>query len=113
MTAQVAVLGGGAWGTAIAIHLATRTHARPRVTLYVRNAAQARACVVERENRRYLPNVALPPALAITPELREVRADVLFAAAPVAELDALRRALEAARIRAPLVSLAKGFVGGP
>ena len=42
----VAVLGGGAWGTAFAIHLATRTRARPRVTLYVRSAEQAMPVLV-------------------------------------------------------------------
>jgi len=113
MTANVAVLGGGAWGTALAIHLVTRTHARPHVTLYMRSAAQARACAAERENRRYLPGVPLPPALAITSNLAQARAGVLFAATPVAELAALRAALDDARVHAPLVSLAKGFVADP
>ena len=47
MTASVAVLGGGAWGTAFAIHLATRTYAKPRVALYMRSESQARACAAE------------------------------------------------------------------
>jgi len=110
MTTNVAVLGGGAWGTAFAIHLATRTHVRPQVTLYMRNAARARAAIVERENRRYLRDVALPPSIAITSDLAQVRADVLFVATPVAELAALRAALADAGVVAPLVSLAKGFV---
>src|SRR4029078_9782037 len=33
---EVAVLGGGAWGTALAVHLARHSHARPRVALYIR-----------------------------------------------------------------------------
>lgn len=110
MTASVAVLGGGAWGTALAIHLATRTHARPRVTLYMRSSAEARASMAARENRRYLPRVTLPSDLAITCDLAAVRADLLFAATPAAELMTLRAALEQARLSAPLISLAKGFV---
>jgi glycerol-3-phosphate dehydrogenase (NAD(P)+) len=110
---SVAVLGGGAWGTAFAIHLAARTHAHPRVTLYVRSAAQARSIVASRENARYLPGVALPPQIAIASDLASVHADVLFAATPVAEIPALADALAAARIDAPLLSLAKGFVAAP
>jgi len=111
--ADVAVLGGGAWGTAFAIHLATRTHARPRVTLYMRSAEQARACSAERENRRYLPQVRLPEAVAITSDLASIRADLLFAATPVAELAPLCAALAATGIARPLVWLSKGFVAAP
>ena len=90
---NVAVLGGGAWGTAFAIHVATRTHARPRVTLYVRSDAQARSIVASRENARYLPEVAVPPQMTITSDLASLHADLLFAATPVAELPALAAAL--------------------
>lgn len=110
---NVAVLGGGAWGTAFAIHVATRTHARPRVTLYVRSDAQARSIVASRENARYLPEVAVPPQMTITSDLASLHADLLFAATPVAELPALAAALVASGVAAPLVSLAKGFVAVP
>jgi glycerol-3-phosphate dehydrogenase (NAD(P)+) len=110
MTASVAVLGGGAWGTAFAIHLATRTHLRPHVTLYVRSRSQARDLIASGENRRYLPDVALPSEIAVTSDLANIRADVLFAATPVAQLTSLRASLEQARLSAPLVALAKGFV---
>ena len=107
---NVAVLGGGAWGTALAIHLATRSHARARVTLYVRSAEQAQSIRRECENRRYLPGFALPARVAVTSDLGAVRADLLIAATPVAELPALVSALTAARLLAPLVSLSKGFI---
>jgi glycerol-3-phosphate dehydrogenase (NAD(P)+) len=110
MTASVAVLGGGAWGTAFAIHLATRTHGRPRVALYVRSRSQARDLIASGENRRYLPGVALPPEIALTSDLADIRAEVLFAATPVAQLMALRASLAQAGLSAPLVALAKGFV---
>jgi glycerol-3-phosphate dehydrogenase (NAD(P)+) len=110
MTANVAVLGGGAWGTAFAAHLATRAHARSRVTLYMRDAAQARAVHAARENRRYLSGVRLPDAVTVVSDFAGIRADVLFAATPVAELAPLAGALADAGVHAPLVSLAKGFV---
>ena len=110
---DIAVLGGGAWGTAFAIHVATRSRDRPRVALYVRSAEQAAACIAARENRRYLPGVALPPGVAIVSELSRIRADLLVAATPVAELEPLCAALASARIAAPLVWLSKGFVAAP
>ena len=111
MTASVAVLGGGAWGTALAAHLTTRSHSRPHVTLYVRSASQARDCVAAEENRRYLPGVRLPAAIRITSDLDDARgADLLIAATPIAELLPLVDALDGARIGAPLICLSKGFV---
>jgi glycerol-3-phosphate dehydrogenase (NAD(P)+) len=111
---HVAVLGGGAWGTALAVHLAARSTVRRRVTLYVRSASQARDFLATRENRRYLPRVPLPAGLAITSQIADVAAaDVLFLATPVAELTQLRDRLIEARVAAPLVSLAKGFVETP
>jgi glycerol-3-phosphate dehydrogenase (NAD(P)+) len=110
---SVAVLGGGAWGTAFAIHLATRSHRRPRVTLYMRSPAQMHACIAAKENRRYLPGVAVSASIAITCDLGQVDAGLLFAATPVAELVPLVGALRAARRAAPLLWLSKGFVATP
>ena len=49
---RIAVLGAGAWGTALAIH-AGQGHA---VTLWARDAAQAQAMQRDRVNARYLPD---------------------------------------------------------
>jgi glycerol-3-phosphate dehydrogenase (NAD(P)+) len=56
------VLGGGAWGTALALAAAPR-HA---TCLWVRDPAQALAMQSLRENSRYLPGVRLPDSLHIT-----------------------------------------------
>ncbi|MEO8507540.1 MAG: 2-dehydropantoate 2-reductase N-terminal domain-containing protein, partial [Betaproteobacteria bacterium] len=111
---DVVVLGAGAWGTAIACHLAARAAADPRVTLWARDGAQAQAMANHRENARYLPGIPLPAALRITsdPSLA-LRADILFAAVPVAELPRLAEQLIARGARAPLVWLCKGFVAAP
>jgi glycerol-3-phosphate dehydrogenase (NAD(P)+) len=114
MTASVAVLGGGAWGTALSVHLTSRSHSRPRVTLYVRSAAQARDCIAAQENRRYLPRIRLPASLTITSDIGDVAAaDLLIAATPVAGLMPLVDALRAAGVAAPLMCLSKGFVAMP
>jgi glycerol-3-phosphate dehydrogenase (NAD(P)+) len=110
MTARVVVLGGGAWGTALAIHLATRSRAGAEVTLYMRDQAAVQATLAERENRRYLPRVAIPANVAITSTLDDLHADVLFVATPVASIGDLRAMLERTRLRAPLFTLSKGFV---
>ena len=60
------VVGAGAWGTAFAVHLARL--GRP-VTLVPRRAEQAAALIAARENREYLPGIALPPALGVTADL--------------------------------------------
>jgi glycerol-3-phosphate dehydrogenase (NAD(P)+) len=48
---KIAVLGAGAWGTALAINAG----AQHSVTLWARDAAQAQAMQAERVNARYLP----------------------------------------------------------
>ena len=104
MGATVAVLGGGAWGSALTVHLAVRSHARPRVVLYLRSARQAHDCAAARENARYLPGITLPASLIFTTELADLRdAEVLIAATPVAGLVPLAAELVAHRLAAPLV----------
>jgi glycerol-3-phosphate dehydrogenase (NAD(P)+) len=110
---RVTILGAGAWGTAMAVHLASRAASRPQVTLWARDAAQARAIAAGRENRRYLPGIALPREVRVADDLADaVDADLLLAATPVAALDSLASTLASANARAPLAWLSKGFVGG-
>lgn len=65
---RVAVLGAGAWGTALAVHLARRGHA---VSLWGHRREHVAALALARENRRYLPGVAFPPSLALDSELEQ------------------------------------------
>ena len=110
----VAILGAGAWGTALAIHLAERAAAKPEVTLWTRDAGQARAISEARVNTRYLPGIALPSSIAISSNLRAAaRAELLIAATPVAALPELVRELVTFGVRVPLVWLSKGFVTAP
>ncbi len=113
MPVTVAILGAGAWGTALALHLASRASAGPRVRLFARSAAQAEAIRAARENARYLPGIALPGSLEVTADPDRVgHADLLIAATPVAALADVARSFAARGAGAPLVWLSKGFVAG-
>jgi len=99
---RVAVLGAGAWGTAIASVLA----ARLEVTLWARDRAQAEAMARTRRNERYLPKVEIPAAVKVSADFPD-SADLFLAATPVAGLrDVLKNK------PTPLVWLCKGFEQG-
>ncbi|MCG5536498.1 NAD(P)H-dependent glycerol-3-phosphate dehydrogenase [Ectothiorhodospira mobilis] len=57
---DVAVVGAGSWGTALAIHLARKGL---DVGLWGRDAAQVAAMAAEGRNARYLPDCPFPPGL--------------------------------------------------
>jgi len=99
---RVAVLGAGAWGTAIASVLAARLD----VTLWARDRAQAEAMARTRRNARYLPNVEIPAAVKVSADF-PASADLFLAATPVA---GLREVLQ--RKPTPLLWLCKGFEQG-
>ncbi|MCW5605749.1 MAG: NAD(P)-dependent glycerol-3-phosphate dehydrogenase [Burkholderiales bacterium] len=104
---NIAVLGAGAWGTAIAIHLA----ARHQVALWVRDPGQYSAIQSARRNQRYLPDFSLPAELALTDDFAaavEDRELVLVAVTTAGLRETLRRC-KAARRAAPVVWLCKGF----
>jgi glycerol-3-phosphate dehydrogenase (NAD(P)+) len=58
---RIAVLGGGSWGTALAVHLARAGHA---VALWLRDADVAEEIQKRRENSAYLPGVEVPESVA-------------------------------------------------
>ena len=63
---RIAVLGSGAWGTALAVHLARLER---EVTLWARDAPLAAEIAARRENRTYLPGVELPGTLRPTADM--------------------------------------------
>ena len=67
---RIALLGAGAWGTALAIAAAPRHE----VLLWARDAQQAADMARERCNRRYLPEVQLPAGLRIGADRNEALA---------------------------------------
>lgn len=80
---SITVLGAGAFGTALAIAIAQKNP----VTLWARDADQARAMQTARENNRRLPDAPFPDALTVTSDLEAAcQTDVLLLAVPMQKL---------------------------
>lgn len=113
---KIIVIGGGAWGTALAVNASRNASVQQAVTLWVRDAAQASSMQQARENQRYLPGVALPHSLhissldlpvlvaALQPE------DLVILASPMAGLRGLLSQL--CGCSAAVAWLCKGFEAG-
>jgi glycerol-3-phosphate dehydrogenase (NAD(P)+) len=110
MPATFAVLGDGAWGTAVALLLARDP--RHRVTLWSAREDNARLLREQRENVRYLPGVPIPPEVGLTADVREAvaAADLWVAAVPTVYLrSVLTKIAPSVRADRPVLSLAKGL----
>ena len=64
----VTVLGGGSWGTALAVHLARQGHG---VRLWARDPALVDDMASVRFNANYLPDIMLPPGVSVTHRIDE------------------------------------------
>jgi glycerol-3-phosphate dehydrogenase (NAD(P)+) len=113
---KIIVIGGGAWGTALAINASRNPLAGHDVTLWVRNALQAQDMVQTRENRRYLPDVGLPGSLRIDAQALPQwvsslhSADLVIVASPMAGLRGVLTQLRGCH--AAVAWLCKGFEAG-
>lgn len=104
----VAVLGGGAWGTALAQAAAM---AGRKVTLVIRNAAQAEALNATHINDAALPGQVLLPN--ITASTEPVPADIFVLAVPAQATRTLLTSLDAELLAGrPVVLSAKGLETG-
>ena len=65
---NIGVIGGGSWGTALAILLSNNGHS---VNMWVRDSLQLRGMKESRENKKYLPGITLPSNLKITNDISE------------------------------------------
>lgn len=109
MSDAVAVLGAGAWGTALAIRLG---EGGARVRLWARDGWLAHAMAITRENPTRLPGIPLHDAVMPTADLAVALggARAVLLAAPVAGLRALAAAARPLWPgQAPAVLCAKGF----
>jgi glycerol-3-phosphate dehydrogenase (NAD(P)+) len=106
---SIAVLGAGAWGTALAI---TAHCAGEAVRLWARDATQVAAIKASGENAHYLPGVRIDPAIRATTNAAEALAgaDLVLAVVPAQSLRAALTALKAdIPAGATLVLCAKGI----
>jgi glycerol-3-phosphate dehydrogenase (NAD(P)+) len=110
--AKIAVLGAGSWGTTLGLVLHGNAH---DVTLWEFDETQAKALTRDRENRKFLPGIAIPTAIRVTSDLDRALegADVIVFAVPshvvrgVAARSA--RSIPAERL---VVNVAKGIENG-
>ena len=104
---RIAVLGAGAWGSALAISLS----ARHQVHLWTKDSVHAIEMNHQRKNQAYLSNHSFPESLKITSVLEEVLEDANLAliVVPVAGLRDTLRAIVASKIKVPIIWGCKGF----
>ena len=109
---KIAILGAGAWGTALALS-ACRSDSANAVTLWARDTAQANAMAVHRQNRRYLPGIDLPDSLQMDTAgvsglgALVAKQDLVVLASPMSGLRGLLVQLQECPI--PVAWLCKGF----
>jgi glycerol-3-phosphate dehydrogenase (NAD(P)+) len=109
---SVAVLGAGSWGTALSALIARHGH---DTVLWGRDAAAAAAIARDHQNARYLPGIALPPALRATADLADALdgADLVLVVVPSHAFTETLHALAPHRPAAAGVAWAtKGFEPG-
>ncbi len=106
--ASVAVIGAGAWGTALA-NVSAR--ADRTVRLWGRDEAHIADMLASRENKRHLPGIPLDKNVQPTADLAlAADADILLVSVPAQALRGMLVALsDKLRVGATLVLCAKGF----
>lgn len=108
---KIAILGGGSWGTALAIIL-SRSRRAHQLSLWVHDPALAEAIRATRKNHVYLPKQTVPPQIRVTNQISEAVHDaaILIGALPTAHAREIYSAA-AKHIRAGsvLVTATKGL----
>jgi glycerol-3-phosphate dehydrogenase (NAD(P)+) len=106
---EVAVLGAGSWGTALAKGLAEKGHA---VTLWGRTPEHVEEIAKQRENARYLPGARLPESVRPMSDLGRAVADKPFVVSVVPShtvREVMTRAAPALSGDALVISASKGI----
>ena len=108
--ARIVVLGAGAWGTALAITYA-QAHA---VSLWTLDPTHAADMLATRENKLYLPGLALTDAIQITADFATAcaGAELALIVTPVAGLRPTLKNLAALAQCPPVLWACKGFEAG-
>lgn len=104
---KIAILGAGAWGTAIAQSAAPRQ----QVTLWTISTEEALALQRDRENKRFLPGIALHSNISITTDLPQAiqTADLIAIVTPMGALRDMLQKLALLNAAAPVICLSKGI----
>ena len=104
---RIAVFGAGAWGTALALAYCPDHE----VTLWSWRDDEIAELRRDRENRRYLPGVELPPSLSLTADFDEAAEDAALhlIVTPLSGLRATVRRLKQVAPGIPTLWACKGF----
>jgi glycerol-3-phosphate dehydrogenase (NAD(P)+) len=108
---RIAILGAGSWGTALAILLSRSRHAH-ELQLWAHDPALSEAMQNVRENRTYLPGLALPSVVRVRGDMARVLrdAEILIGAMPSAHArEVYVAALPFLDPRTAIVSATKGL----
>ena len=107
---KLAILGAGAWGTALAIAFAEHN----AVTLWSRETDVAADLLLQRENRRFFPGYFLPSSVQVATEFASALAgaEVVLVATPMAGLRPTLEHLRAVGCQLPVLWVCKGFEAG-
>jgi glycerol-3-phosphate dehydrogenase (NAD(P)+) len=106
---NVAVVGAGSWGTALAVHLGRVGH---EVRLWARDPALVDDMASQRANVEYLPGIALPDSVSVTHDMRAALRDAELVVSAIPShgcRDVLRSAAPHVAPRAVIVSATKGL----
>ena len=87
---KIAILGGGSWGTALAVVL-SRSRTRHDVALWMRDPEKARDISSTRENKIYLPGIGIPESVLVSSSLEDATggATIIVGAMPAADARAV------------------------
>ena len=111
MDLNVAILGGGSWGTTVAHLISRNTHAH----LWARNPDTVQEINTQHTNQTYLPGAVLSPKLRASDDIEDVvkYADVVVMAVPSQHFrSVLTRITSSIRPWVPVISLTKGLEMG-
>jgi len=104
---RAAILGAGAWGTALALSLGARHH----IALWVWDAGQLEAMRRRRVNASFLPGFPIPERIELTGDLEAALSDAELAlvVVPTSALRATFRSIAGSGRRPPVIWASKGF----
>ena len=109
MKEKIGVIGGGSWGTALAIFLAKKGY---DIDLWLRDKKQCDDISHTRENIKYLPGVVIPNNINITNDISRAvyMKDVIVSAVPShAVRDTLKAIKNEVDKNQVIVNVAKGI----
>jgi glycerol-3-phosphate dehydrogenase (NAD(P)+) len=107
---NIAIVGAGAWGTALAISLASN-HS---VTLWARDAEQVDKMKSSRSNELYLPDIDFPENLELSSDhaVAIASADLVIVAVPIVALRSALKQLALSKRSFGVLWVCKGFEAG-